>query len=375
MTKMINQLFNKKILFLILGFFLIGSALFSFQPQAANAQAETEKTDICAEGTTNKTNTSLTSTRLVDFIKCRPAFQTIWKAMIGLVDIFVLIGFIIFALANVFHIKYDEYQAKKAIPGLIVGVILANLSYSICIFLVDAVQHLTDLFIKNPETFFGNLADLYSWMWTLAGGSLAIGIPLAVAGVGFAGIILGLILFFLPALMVLAIAGILWARALIVVVLISAAPLAFLLNSFPVEIPYLSGLAKKWWEWFPKWLFIGPVMFFMFWLAFVINSGGNPNQNIITTNTSIDLRTEATKLCNKEKTEKQTTGKIGEWNKGKCLSTDYENTGAAVYVNGSTVHECTGRVQYIEFDLNCNITKTNPENLFDSYNKKDQNEE
>lgn len=231
--------------------------------------------------------TAMTKTRLVDFIKNRPAFYQIWQAMIGLVDIFVLIGFIIFALANVFHIKYDEYQAKKAIPGLIVGVILANLSWPICIFLIDVVQHLTDIFIRDPDTFFCNLANLYGWMWSLATLALAGGAWAAIAGVGFAGIILALILFLFPLLIVLAIGGILWARGLVIMVLVSAAPLAFLLNSFPVEIPYLSGLAKKWWEWFPKWLFIGPVMFFLFWLAFMVDTAGSINTYTCTRSTGM----------------------------------------------------------------------------------------
>ena len=371
---------TKKIVILALGLFIAGVTIFyahqasAQSPAASTTPATTTATapviDVCAKGITNKTGTSITSTRLVDFVNCRPAFYQIWQAMIGLVDILVVIGFIIFALANVFHIKYDEYQAKKAIPGLIVGVIMANLSWSICLFLIGAVQHLTDIFIINPATFFQNLANLYSWMWALAGATTIVDTALAFLGVGFAGLIVSLILFLIPILIVLAIGGILWVRGLMMVVLMAAAPLGFALSFFPVQIPYLSDLAKKWFSWFWKWLFIGPVMFFLFWLAFTVNTAGRPTtpgtQSSVSTaigHTLVSAQDTAKNLCLAEKAKNK-----ADWNTGPCINPDIFNDRTKIMldivhnprdtnIDNQAGNQCNAPVSYIEYDTNCNFVR------------------
>jgi len=212
--------------------------------------------------------------RLADFIKGREAFKTAWQSVVGILDILVFIAFIIFALANIFHIKYEEYQIKKVLPGLIVGIILANLSYSICLFFIDFAQKLTNLFIGSPEEFIQNMVDLYSWLWYLGGvGAIGAGaFSVIVAPLDIAIVFFILLLFLLPVLLLLAVGIILWARAYIILALVIFSPLAFFLYFFKLEIPGLSSLSQKWMDWFIKWLITGPIIFAIFWVGFMLNN-------------------------------------------------------------------------------------------------------
>lgn len=211
--------------------------------------------------------------RLVDFIKNREAFKIAWQSVVGILDIFVFIAFVVFALANIFHIKYEEHQVKKVLPGLIIGVILANLSYSICLFFIDFTQRLTDLFIGNPAQFVQNMVELYSWLWFwtgLVGGATSI--TAIVVPFDISMILFFMVLFLLPALLLLAVGIILWARAYIILALVVFSPLAFFLYFFKLEIPGLSSISQKWMDWFVKWLITGPIIFALFWVAFMLNN-------------------------------------------------------------------------------------------------------
>jgi len=206
---------------------------------------------------------------LVDYLKNRPAFHRVWQAMVGLLDVAVLVGFIILALSNVFHIKFEEYQVKKALPGLIVGVILANLSFSICLFFVDLIQRLTNLFISTPGDFIQNMVDLYAWTYWIAEiGVVGGGFFGLITGIGWGVMIFGLILFLVPVLILLGVGALLWFRAIVILVLITFSPFAFFFNFFPIQISFITENSKKWFSWFATWLAIGPLIFALFWIAF-----------------------------------------------------------------------------------------------------------
>jgi len=211
---------------------------------------------------------------LKNFILRHSEFKTLWESLVGVLDVAAVIGFIILGLANIFHIKYDEYQVQRVLPRIIIGLILANLSYSICFFFVTFTQYITDLFIGSPQEFAANFSALYGWLnaiiTALGTGGIVLTLlnPLAIGLVLFA-----LLLFLAPILLIIAIGGILWVRAFGIVVLISVSQLAFFLMYFPIEIPLLTDQARKWVNMFTKWLAIGPVIFFLFWMAFSLNKG------------------------------------------------------------------------------------------------------
>jgi len=260
---------NQKIGLIIVAILLLSGCL--FLPAAVRAQEENQPNEnkvfeIVPE--------RVEQYRLADFIKGREAFKTAWQSVVGILDILVFIAFIVFALANIFHIKYEEYQIKKVLPGLIVGIILANLSYSICLFFIDFAQNLTNLFIGTPEKFIQNMVDLYSWLWYLGGiGAIGAGaFSIIVAPLDIAIVFFILLLFLLPVLLLLAVGIILWTRAYIILALVIFSPLAFFLYFFKLEIPGLSSLSQKWMDWFIRWLITGPIIFAIFWVGFMLNN-------------------------------------------------------------------------------------------------------
>jgi len=318
-------------------------------------------------GADTTTSMSYQQYTLREFLLSQSAFKTTWNAMIGLLDILVVVGFIIMALSNIFHIKYDEYQVQKALPRLIIGVILANLSYVICMFFVTVVQYITNIFIKDPATFVADLRSLYGWMWYLAAAVTPVGIGTAVFGAGLGLILLGLLIFLIPLLLVWAIGTILWFRAFVILVLIAFSPWAFFLNYFPIQIPFLTEQAQKWFQWFTRWLAIGPVMFLIFWIAFTLNKTGyaqkEANENQTTKGVSIEMSIQESveDFC---KLRKNNYKEIN-WNTGPCLTNNFNNTGIAVDVAHSprqasdNLHTCNSPTKWIELNVkDCSLIRT-----------------
>lgn len=327
--------------------------------ETANSNTASSNSSTGLEGL-DTTAPQITGVHLVDWIRNQGTFYTIWKNMVGIMDILVVIGFIVFALANVFHIKYDEYQAKKAIPGLIIGVILANLSYSICLFFIGLVQYLTNLFAGDPTAFWSNFSNLYAWVWTLATTVSLVGLGLSnVTGPGI--LIAGIVIFLIPVLIMLAMGFIIWIRAFGIIALIGFAPLAFFLQTFPIQIPFLSDLAKKWWDYFFKLLFVGPIMFFLFWLAFMINgyaaNNSSPSANQ-PSSTITDSIAAAKDWCTRQKASMSDA----DWRKGRCLGNlaDPNSQIAVQVITGNTKtdkdNKCTNSTKYITIDLDCSKT-------------------
>ncbi len=230
---------------------------------------------------------------------------SVYKIAINLVNFGVLIVLIIIAFANILRIKLDTYAVKKAVPLLILGVVMANLSLPIIRTIVDLSGVITATFIKNVSTtgdtdsFISNLiSTVYiggmhsvgetitaftsgnSWTGTLSFIGMSVGLFAFVTG-AFGPfllmiILLAVFLILVPAAMFLFLGILFVARILVLVLLTAVAPIAFASLGFE---PLKGKVWGWWWQHFIKWTFMAPATFALLWLAirFHQSLGGEPD--------------------------------------------------------------------------------------------------
>lgn len=200
---------------------------------------------------------------------------TSWKVVLALANLGLVVILIFIAIVNILRIQYDTYAIKKALPVLIIGIILANFSLLIVRMFVDFANILTNLFTHGctPGEFAANMITA-----TDVGGPKA---AEAFAGTGGMGIGT-LLIWFLFALFVMVaflILGFLfYIRYAVVIILAIVAPLAFVAMAFPPT----QGFFKQWWGWLMKFIFMKPISFFLLYLAGKILEAGTGSQSGMT---------------------------------------------------------------------------------------------
>jgi hypothetical protein len=177
------------------------------------------------------------------------------------VNIVLILGLLIIAFANISRFSLDTYTIKKALPNLIVGVVLANASFFIIKFLVDinsvAVQFFVDLSTGGS---FRNLVAA-----ALSGISLEV-----VETIGWGSAFLLIIFLLVSLIIILWLALMLYIRLIVIYLLAILSPLAFVAYGIPgVGDKYF----KMWWQNFVKWLFMPVIMAAIFWLMLAITNG------------------------------------------------------------------------------------------------------
>jgi len=198
---------------------------------------------------------------------------TTWQWSLGFVNSAIIAVLILIAFANILRLNLDTYAIKKALPGLILGVILANFSLLICRMLVDFSTVLIYTFLGNPK-------DLAQGLVNALGLSEAVGaagIPFAIIGfivapgVGLGILIIALILLFLPAIGVLILAFLMYIRIAVIYLAVAISPLAFIC----LGIPPAKSVFTKWWSMFLNWVFMAPVVFFLLKIATLAGGTGD----------------------------------------------------------------------------------------------------
>lgn len=180
---------------------------------------------------------------------------TVWKTMLGIADIFVVLVLLMLAIVNILHINYDTYQVKKALPALIGGVIAANFSILITRMIVDFAQVLTNTFAGNTD----KLMKEYLCAIALGNGNADWSGPL----LSVFSIILVIFIGILILIAIVILAFLLWIRKVVIFVLVAVAPVAMILYAFPPT----QGIFKQWWSQFLKWVFMGPIIMALVWMA------------------------------------------------------------------------------------------------------------
>ncbi len=198
-----------------------------------------------------------------------PWVITAWKGVLALANIGLVVVLIFIAVVNILRIQYDTYAIKKALPYLIIGIILANFSLLIIRMFVDFSNILTSLFLHGYSTpgdfakaLIGDTNVLTNTNQNPMGGSVGIGTLLLwfifALGVMLAFVILGFLFYI---------------RFAVVLILAIVAPLAFIAMAFPPT----QGVFKQWWGWLMKFIFMKPISFFLLWLAMDIKDAGTAN--------------------------------------------------------------------------------------------------
>ncbi|MEK7202016.1 MAG: hypothetical protein AAB669_00575 [Patescibacteria group bacterium] len=193
-----------------------------------------------------------------------------WKYSLSLLNILVILALLAIAFANVLHLNLNVYAAKKALPGIVIGVIGANASMLIIRFILDVVQALTNLSLQvtsaSVDTRVDTQGDLIkAFIDVIGGGATSINYVSLVTTPFILFIVIIAVLYFILLSGMLAYAlikRIVWLYALIVV-----APLAFA----SYGIPSMSQWFGKWWDQFLRQAFVLPILFLA--IAFFITYG------------------------------------------------------------------------------------------------------
>lgn len=216
-------------------------------------------------------------------------------------------GFVVILLLIAFGtiLGLEQYEWKKMMVKFVLAAILVNFSRVICGVMIDVAQVIMVTFINGvAATAGGNLIQMFNMdqIMKLTSDSKSINpseiLMASVAGVFFAGLMLGVMCVFLIMLA---------ARMLTLWVLIVLSPLAFVLSVIPQTQKY----ASEWWQNFGNNVISGPVIAFFLWLSFVTVGGGTINSEIeshsqIPKESRVSAPSEADKVNNKTT---DTTGK------------------------------------------------------------------
>ncbi len=250
---------------------------------------------LCAsdQSQQNQQNSSDTSQQTVwANVQCTPSVVTIWEIVLSFVDFIVVAGLIIAAFANILNININTYGVKQILPGLIIGIVLANLSYFIMHFFIEV----TTVSETGVASIISNYMPDYAWneasgavyladtgfkllgrsliimpasvltdslhvptsLTAQVGGTLTLTAVLSVLTFGWAGvivIILYVLLVFIPLVLLLILLFLLYIRNYVLLIMFMTAPLAF----FALGFPPLKRLWQMWWGTFWKWLLMAPI--------------------------------------------------------------------------------------------------------------------
>ena len=188
-----------------------------------------------------------------------------WKWSLGLIDLFSVVILLFLGIVNILHIQYDTYNLKKALPLLIVGVILANFSLLVMRMLIDAANILTHSFMGGQDP--GTMAK--SMITAAKFGTTNPGFVGSVSTLG--GLLVAIIfsVFILAAFLILGF--MFYMRYAAVILLAIVAPIAFVFMAFPPT----QSIFKQWWSWTTKMIFMKPLAFFLLYIAWKIEQSGN----------------------------------------------------------------------------------------------------
>jgi hypothetical protein len=191
----------------------------------------------------------------------------IWRISRSLINIVVIIALLAISFANILHLNINTYAAKKALPGIILGVIGANASLLIMRFLADVSQAASQLAVDLSGA--DTISTMFAGMITALGKTMIGTLPLlvvggaaataATGGVALVVIIIGGIVILLYYLFLLLAFFVAFLKRLVILYMLSmVAPLAFVAYGLPQTQHYFF----KWWNMYLTYLFLFPIILF-----------------------------------------------------------------------------------------------------------------
>ncbi len=190
-----------------------------------------------------------------------------WQSIRVIINILLVIALLLISFSNILHINIDTYTIKKALPNLIIGVILANASFFVIRLFADVASATVQLFLNlaHANNFSSFVKVIVKTVSVTTAGSLVGGGKGALQS--FLQVVFGLIV----GIGLLWLALLLYIRLVFIYLLTIISPLAFI----SYGIPGLDKYFRMWWQNFIKWLFMLTALTAMFWLQYVICSAGH----------------------------------------------------------------------------------------------------
>lgn len=209
--------------------------------------------------------------------------RMVWGNILTIANILLVIAFLIMTVSTALDLGvFSNYTVKKMLPRIMIAAVAANLSWSICAFMIATVNFVgigMQQFLIAPFT-----ADLNTSLSTVAQQSLSDTGSTAASPEVQGGIVVGIGVLILLALSstgglllvigAVALGAVLIAmlvilvRRLLLIILIVFAPLAFMFWAFPGG----DGLFKKWWKLFMQMLLIFPFAMILFASGIIIST-------------------------------------------------------------------------------------------------------
>jgi len=185
-----------------------------------------------------------------------------WTKIRDYANIIFVITFLYVIYSQLTGYGIDNYGIKRMLPKLIMGIILVNVSFHLCLLLIDisnVVGSSAYKFISSVEISGGADAPSGSWVskgnWATGIAALALG-----ATIGFfalSAVIAGLVFILIVALTTVFMLGL---RQAILILCVVISPLAFA----AMLLPNAESLFKKWWSAFKACLFLYPIVGILF---------------------------------------------------------------------------------------------------------------
>lgn len=221
---------------------------------------------------------------LVENGSSEPWIFNLWRFCLNLINIILVFVLLFLGFVNILHINYDTYQIKKYLLPLIISVVLANFSLFICRAIMELAGALSMTFF-NESQYEQIVKDIYNGLRlgvsdTTIGWMEKIGSVPLVGGVITVGqliiwLIIGMIVSIIISAACIVLAGVLYVRVYVIYLLAAVSPLAYIF----MVLPNTQGLFQKWWSWFLKFVFMGPIIALCVKVAAVI--GQDQSQSIM----------------------------------------------------------------------------------------------
>lgn len=200
------------------------------------------------------------------------AVYNVWSKFRDYANVVFVIIFIIIILSQVSSIGVSNYGIKRLLPKLLIAAVSVNLSFFICVALVEVSNVLGYGLQSLLEGIGSSVGSTFNRTWSETAASALDGTLFGVAGVAAAlavistqGAIGALALLF-PIIIAAVIALfvillILYARQALLIILITLSPLAFVAYLLPNTEQWF----KKWWKLFSTLLMLFPIVAFVFY--------------------------------------------------------------------------------------------------------------
>ncbi|HSI20920.1 MAG TPA: hypothetical protein VLA04_04475, partial [Verrucomicrobiae bacterium] len=199
-----------------------------------------------------------------------------YDRVLNMMNMLVLIVFILIALANILQIQVNAYSFKKLVPGLVLGLILANASFFVVRAMLEVAGYAASGLIA-PDTVSKNekgddvggpkmlLEQIEQFgLVVKPGGTFTTDSTGPNMGLVFQQMVMNL--FILAAGIMILILGFQFAiRSVIFYAVMPIAPIAFIGLYFPP----LGFVWKRWFALIVSWTFMPVVAFFWLWLGFM----------------------------------------------------------------------------------------------------------